>query len=95
MGLRELLRLSLQVAGNEDSSAGGTIGMLARLRTWQIQSLALESKPGMVRVAADDVLDALVCAAASRRWSRGHAVAVCEGERGDCDGRGLPMVIRV
>lgn len=76
------------------------IDHLSSLTTWKIPSLlSSQSKRdgnvSLMSVAADDVLDAIVCASSSRRWSLGQAKMIKEEGKIPCDNRNLPMVIWV
>jgi predicted RNase H-like nuclease len=86
-------RMLLSLAGEPLPSEGDDpLERLCHLRTWRIPSLSGQYE-GKVSVAADDVLDAIVCASTSKRWSSGRARAVREGTSTKLDTRRLPMLI--
>ncbi|UZJ56790.1 hypothetical protein CBS101457_006110 [Exobasidium rhododendri] len=70
------------------------IEIISQMRTWHIPSLTEEAQ-GLISVAADDVLDAMVCAISSQKRSRGRAKAVQEEGERQLDKRDIPMVIWV
>jgi predicted RNase H-like nuclease len=91
-GLDAQRLLSLVKTGGETTSES-PIEQLSQLRSWRIASLTDQSADERISVAADDVLDAMICAVTSKRWSLGQAKAVGEDCSTMLDNRHLPMVI--
>lgn len=84
--------LSLSGASSPSDEEENALEQLCRLRTWRIPSLDSQDE-GKMSVAADDVLDAIICASTSKRWALGTARAVKEGTSTVLDSRRLPMLI--
>jgi predicted RNase H-like nuclease len=98
LDVQRLLRLARGASKGvetEATSVKSCIEYLSQIRTWRIRSMTRKEgeEEKMISVAADDVLDAIVCATAAQKWSKGEAKAVEEGSIRLCDTRGLPMVI--
>lgn len=74
------------------------IDLMSSMATWKIPSLSSGNQDGgadLISVAADDVLDAIVCASSSRRWAFGQAIMIKEEGEIPHGEHGLPMVIWV
>lgn len=93
----KLLSLALLGGVGDKGSASITdqLDHLAKMRTWRIEALSSKhiEDGKWISVAADDVLDAMVCASTSKRWSLGQAKVVSEKDSTVYDNRNLPMLI--
>jgi predicted RNase H-like nuclease len=88
----KLLQLEWGKRKRDGELSSNAMNSLTEMRTWHVPSLN-DEKQDLTSVAADDVLDAMICAISSRKWSLGGSRFVQEDGERQLDKRGIPMII--
>lgn len=91
-----LYKLTQAWEDSTSTSERDYLALICQKQTWRIRSFSSRADVvTRVSVAADDVVDAIICAHSANRWRSKKSIQIYEEGSQCIDSRGLPMLIQV